>query len=153
MQCIYSTLMTCLNCGRFVSLGSWWCERDCLDLVRLWVLPGQHCCGKEAKPFVLLERQSAPAKPSRDSTMLYSTLFQANFWQCSCRSVTGSFPVQEAGATKAFGFGGCGAAGSFGGVPAASGLPLCFALTGGGSGSDGFGGLGSLGVFFAMSIY
>jgi uncharacterized membrane protein len=85
-------------------------------------------------------------------TMLYSTLFHPSFWQCSCRSVTGSLPVQDAGATNVFGLGGgCAAAGSFGGVAVAFGFPFCFVLTGGGSGSGGFWGFGSFGVFFAIA--
>lgn len=82
--------------------------------------------------------------------MLYSTLFHPSFWQCSCRSVTGSFPVHDAGATSVFGLGGgCAAVGSLGGFAVAFGFP--FVLTGGGSGSGGFWGFGSFGVFFAIS--
>jgi nitrate/nitrite transporter NarK len=45
--------------------------------------------------------------------------------------------------------GGCAAAGSLGGFSVAFGLP--FVLTGSGSGSGGFWGFGSFGVFFAIS--
>jgi hypothetical protein len=86
--------------------------------------------------------------------MPYSTLFQPSFWQCSCRSVTGNFPVQEDGATKARGFGAAVVfvGGSFADVTEILGFPcLPFEATlVSGSGSGGFGGFGGFGVFFPM---
>jgi len=66
--------------------------------------------------------------------------------------VTGSFPVHEDGATSVFGLGGSCVDGSFGGVAGLLCLP-CFTFNGGGSGSTGFGGLASFGVFFAISNF